>query len=114
MLHVPIDSPVPAPGHVQVLASAERHPDGAVPSLAAQNIEATDFLKKEIRRVGAPLGEIRVAFSLAANATLQDPRAYEALTPRMRRLIDLAIVAGDSLSAADFDANEAGAAPPLP
>jgi hypothetical protein len=68
---------------------------------SSDTIEAADpsanLVMKEIQRLGAPADEVRAAFAFVAKAAI-DPRAYDALSPRMRRLVDLAGVADVPLS----------------
>lgn len=57
-----------------------------------------DFLEREITRVGASHAELRTALDFVIGDPDPDPRAYEALSPRMRRLVDLVAVGGHGLS----------------
>lgn len=68
-----------------------------------------DFIKNEILRVGAPLAELKLAIAFVGADTSFDPRAYEALTPRLRRLVDLVGVAGTKLAASICEKAEAKA-----
>lgn len=66
-----------------------------------------DFVRSEILRVGAPLAEIRSAMALVGNGAALDPQAYDALSPRMRRLVDLLAVAGNKVAASICETSEA-------
>lgn len=57
---------------------------------------SADFLEQEIWRSGASLTELQTAITFVKEGL--DPRAYEDLTPRMRRLVDLVTVAGHALA----------------
>lgn len=64
---------------------------------------ALDILRKEILRVGASADEVKSALAFVASEASLDPRAYDSLPPRMRRLVDLVAVAPESLSASIFE-----------
>lgn len=70
----------------------------------------TDFVKGEILRVGAPLAEIRSAMALVGSGAALDPHAYDALSPRMRRLVDLLAVAGHKVAASICETSETACA----
>ena len=57
----------------------------------------SDFLKSEILRVRASRAEVRSALAFVQNEASLDPWAYEALSPRIRRLVDLIAVADRTL-----------------
>jgi hypothetical protein len=56
---------------------------------------SSDLLVREIHRVGAPTFELQSALAFVESEAAFDARAYEALSPRMRRLVDLLRVAGE-------------------
>ena len=66
----------------------------------------SEFLRQEILRVGAPAAELKSALAFVGSEAGFDPRAYDALSPRMRRLVDLMAVAGTAMC----DLPEAGSA----
>ena len=57
-----------------------------------------EFVRAEIRRVGAPATEIEAALAFVAASSPRDIRAYQRLSPRMRRLVDLVGVVGREIS----------------
>ena len=102
MLHVSTDSSVGTSASTPRFATPGACHDLARASIAASDVDTTEFLKREVLRVGASPAEISSAFAMAAEVKVHDRHVYDALTPRVRRLVDLAFVAGSSLSAADF------------
>lgn len=61
----------------------------------------TEFVLREILRTGASVSELRSAAFFVSSEAGRDPRAYAALAPRMRRLVDLVAVAGVATEAAE-------------
>jgi hypothetical protein len=52
-----------------------------------------DFLRREIFRVGATESEVASALAFMTQEAPRAPRAYDRLSPRLRRLVDLLAVA---------------------
>jgi hypothetical protein len=56
-------------------------------------IAIDDLIALEITRTQAPPGDVDRAIRFLASARGRDPKAYQALPRRMRRLVDLLIAA---------------------
>ena len=52
----------------------------------------SEFVTSEILRVGAPREELRLAVAFVASEAGRNQKAYETMSPRMQRLVDLVTV----------------------